>query len=138
MILKNAIKVTGAYKGKTKFPFLNNLREDDVVIISIGTAQKIKGAANGNYATMVSMTIKDTITKFQCSLVEFEKYLAKIPHTEAREFYTRSEVKSMLEDVYAKTAASYNDYGKYEWDFVDDAAKYAEEYIKNPAMGIMF
>jgi len=43
--------------------------------------------------------------------------------------YTLAEVRNMLEDVYAKTAGSYNDYGKDEYDYQQIAASYVETYL---------
>ena len=43
--------------------------------------------------------------------------------------YSREDVIALLEDVYAETAGSHNDYGKSTEDYRDDAAIYIRSYM---------
>ena len=130
MILKNAIKITAPYQGKSKFDFFTNLKAGDIVIVSIKTAQKLQGASNGLYATMVKMKMKETGQEVSVSMTDFEKYLSKIPHIEAQEFFSKDVVTAMLEDIYAETAGGYNDYGKDKKDYLESAKTYIRSYME--------
>ena len=48
---------------------------------------------------------------------------------EQEKLFTLAEVREMLEDVYAKTAGSYNDYGRDEDDYYTAANAYVETYL---------
>jgi hypothetical protein len=43
--------------------------------------------------------------------------------------YSREEVIALLEDVYAETSGSHNDYGNSTEDYRDDAAIYVRSYM---------
>lgn len=48
-----------------------------------------------------------------------------------KESFTRDEVINMLEDVYAQTAASFNDYGKDESAYRNSAKAFVDTYMKD-------
>jgi len=123
MILTNAIKVTGKYTGKSKFDFLKNLMPDDVITFSL----EIK--SNHGYAATVLLFNKRTKEKMYMYCAEFDKYMSKIPHIDAKEIYTREEVIDLLQDVYMETAGSHNDYGKDAYDYREDAIKEIDVYM---------
>ena len=48
-----------------------------------------------------------------------------------KQTYTRQEVLILLEDVYCKVAGMVNDYGKSEYDYVQESEEQVNDYMKD-------
>lgn len=74
-VLDNNFVVKSRYRGKSKFGFWTNLKEGDVLNVSLSLKDPGRGA-NGLYATNLVVTCNGE--KFVDSLTVITKYLSKI------------------------------------------------------------
>lgn len=82
MKLSNRIIITGKYQGRSKFDFFTNLKEGDVIELSIEIEPIRRGSHSGLYATMVKMKNLTSKASFSASLTETTNYLSKMQYTE--------------------------------------------------------
>ena len=75
--LSNIILIKSKYKGSTKFDFWKNLKEGDLVEISINLKNHGKGRS-GSYAP--DIYLKSNTETFICSLNQVVNYLGKIEY----------------------------------------------------------
>ena len=81
MILSTKIKITGTYKGNSKFPFWNKLEVGDIVEIST-PIKTIYRAGTGLYATGINFKNLTKNTKFNSTMNMAVKYLNQLKYEE--------------------------------------------------------
>lgn len=81
MILSTKIKITGTYKGDSKFPFWSGLKEGDVVEVST-PLKKIRRHSYGSYAPGINFKNLSDGTTFNTTMSMAANYLKKIEYDE--------------------------------------------------------
>ena len=82
MKLKNTIKITREYQGKTKFDFWLNIKENDLLEISLKLSPTGHGYGGRIYAPLIYAENLRTGEKFGDTINLFQKYLGKISYIE--------------------------------------------------------
>ena len=81
MILKNRVFVTDTYKGKSKFPFFQNIRIGDLLEVST-KIHRIRSGGNGLYATTIFLKNLRTEEVFDTTMNMAAGYLDQIKYNE--------------------------------------------------------
>ena len=82
MKLTNKIVVTKKYDGKSKFPFWENIKEGDMLEVSLDLKPTGHGYGGRTYAPTISIKNISTDEIFKDTINSFQKYLGKISYKE--------------------------------------------------------
>ena len=84
MKLKNVIKITGLYKGRSKFEMFSDLQVDDLIELSIEIEHITRRRSTGLSATYVKFKKLNNLNMktFECSITEATRYLGNMQFVE--------------------------------------------------------
>ena len=68
----------------------------------------------------------ELLRQMECEVIGYMVDLKPIP----KQIFTREELISLLEEVYAIAAGSYNNYGISSGDYLEDARIFVEEFMR--------
>ena len=83
MKLTATIRLKSKYQGRSKFEFMKNLKEGDILVVEHELKHLGGASSNGNYTPVLRLRhIEDDTVRFSATQGDMLKYLSKLDYEE--------------------------------------------------------